>query len=76
MNAKAGPPALLWGPRHYSGNSTSARAIILLHEIGHLLALPDKYGTPFLLDNGDQPAVDHNNQTVDTNCRQFIEALP
>jgi len=46
---------------------------MLLHEIGHLLALPDKNGTPFLSDNGDRVAGEHNDQTVDTNCRRFIE---
>jgi hypothetical protein len=68
--------AALWGTRLYAGNSTRARAAILLHEIGHLFALPDRNGTPFLSDNGDRVAGEHNDQTVDLNCRQFIEALP
>ena len=67
--------AMPWGIRLYPGNSTRARAAILLHEIGHLLALPDKNGTPFQSDNGDPAAGKHNDQTVDANCRQFIEAL-
>ena len=76
FSASPNGQALRWGIRLYPGNSTRARATMLLHELGHFLQLPDKNGRPFLDDNDEHAAGEHNDQTVDANCRQFIEALP
>jgi IPT/TIG domain-containing protein len=75
-NLPLGPPyqgqAYKIGPRAYPGNTMTAQAEILLHEIGHVAITP-----PNFPDDLGAPAVSAANDIrVVNNCGTMIEALP
>jgi hypothetical protein len=59
------------GPRNYKGLTVPARATVLLHELAHIMHLPN-----FLSDFANPKQGPLNDQLVDTNCKDMIESLP
>jgi hypothetical protein len=67
-NDNEGHPFTHIGPRNYTGGSSRAKTLTVIHEVSHFLTVAG-----FQKDFGKQDVVDANNVLVDNNCRGLIE---